>query len=56
MKRSLFLKWSILCLGILKRGENMPSIEVAAKMADALDVTLDYLVKDGEYEQLEPLP
>jgi transcriptional regulator with XRE-family HTH domain len=40
-------------IGKYERGENMPSIEVAAKMADALDVTLDYLVKDGEYEQLD---
>lgn len=31
----------------------MPSIEVAAKIAEALNVTLDYLVKDGEYEQLD---
>ncbi len=31
----------------------MPSIEVAAKIAEALSVTLDYLVKDGEYEQLD---
>lgn len=40
-------------IGKYERGENMPSIEVAAKMADALSVTLDYLVKDGEYEQLD---
>lgn len=31
----------------------MPSIEVASKIAKALNVTLDYLVKDGEYEQLD---
>ena len=40
-------------IGKYERGENMPSIEVAAKIADALNVTLDYLVKDGEYEQLD---
>jgi len=40
-------------IGKYERGENMPSIEVAAKIAEALSVTLDYLVKDGEYEQLD---
>ena len=36
-----------------ERGENTPSIDVAAKIADALGVTLDYLVKDAEYEQVD---
>ena len=40
-------------IGKYERGENMPSIEVATKIADALDVTLDYLVKDGEYEKID---
>lgn len=40
-------------IGKYERGENTPSIDVAAKIADALDVTLDYLVKDGEYEQVD---
>lgn len=40
-------------IGKYERGENMPSIEVASKIAEALNVTLDYLVKDGEYEQLD---
>ncbi len=40
-------------IGKYERGENMPSIDVAAKMADALGVTLDYLVKDGEYEHID---
>jgi len=40
-------------IGKYERGENVPSIEVAAKIADALGVTLDYLVKDGEYEQVD---
>ncbi|MCZ4222512.1 helix-turn-helix domain-containing protein [Pedobacter rhodius] len=40
-------------IGKYERGENVPSIEVAAKIADALGVTLDYLVKDGEYAQID---
>ncbi|WP_223271941.1 helix-turn-helix domain-containing protein [Algoriphagus ratkowskyi] len=35
------------------QGENIPSIDVAAKIADSLGVTLDYLVKDGEYERID---
>lgn len=31
----------------------MPSIEVATKMADALGVTLDYLVKETEYQSID---
>ncbi|HCD89730.1 MAG TPA: DNA-binding protein [Algoriphagus sp.] len=31
----------------------MPSIEVAAKIADALGVTPDYLVKGGEYDHID---
>ncbi len=40
-------------IGKYERGENTPSIEVASKLADALNVTLDYLVKDAEYEQID---
>lgn len=40
-------------IGKYERGENVPSIDVATKIADALGVTLDYLVKDGEYEQID---
>jgi len=40
-------------IGKYERGENVPSIEVAAKIAEALNVTLDYLVKDGEYENID---
>ena len=40
-------------VGKYERGENIPSIDVATKIADALNVTLDYLVKDGEYEKLD---
>lgn len=42
-------------IGKYERGENTPSIEVAARIADALGVTLDYLVKDGEYEHIDKL-
>ena len=40
-------------IGKYERNENTPSIDVAAKIADALGVTLDYLVKDGEYEYID---
>jgi transcriptional regulator with XRE-family HTH domain len=40
-------------IGKYERGENTPSIEVATKIADALGVTLDYLVKDGEYQEVD---
>ncbi len=40
-------------IGKYERGENVPSIDVAAKIAEALDVTLDYLVKDGEYQHVD---
>ena len=40
-------------IGKYERGETTPSIDVATKIADALGVTLDYLVKDGEYEQVD---
>ncbi len=31
----------------------MPFVEIAIKIADALGVTLDYLLKNGEYEQVD---
>ncbi|SIT26175.1 DNA-binding transcriptional regulator, XRE-family HTH domain [Chryseobacterium ureilyticum] len=40
-------------IGIYERNEVKPSIEVATKIIDALGVTLDYLVKDGQYEQID---
>lgn len=40
-------------IGKYERGENIPSIDVATKIADALGVTLDYLVKDGTYEHID---
>jgi transcriptional regulator with XRE-family HTH domain len=39
--------------GRYERNEVKPSIEVATKMADALSVTLDYLVKDAEYQNID---
>ncbi|WP_261511722.1 helix-turn-helix domain-containing protein [Chryseobacterium paludis] len=36
-----------------ERGDNVPSIDVATKIADPFGVTLDYLVKDGQYEQID---
>ncbi|MCP4481396.1 MAG: helix-turn-helix transcriptional regulator, partial [bacterium] len=33
-------------IGKYERGENIPSIGVAIKIADVLGVTLDYLVRD----------
>jgi transcriptional regulator with XRE-family HTH domain len=35
-------------IGRYERGEVMPSIEVAAKIADALDVSLDYLAGNSK--------
>jgi len=40
-------------IGKYERGENIPSIDVAVKIADALGITLDYLVKDEKYEQID---
>lgn len=33
-------------IGMYERGEMVPSVEVAKKLADAFDITLDYLVDD----------
>ena len=35
-------------IGRYERGEVMPSIEVAKKISDALEVSLDYLAGDGK--------
>ena len=35
-------------IGKYERGENLPSIEMVAKMAKELDVTVDYLIGEGE--------
>ena len=40
-------------IGKYERDEIKPSIDTAAKIADALAVTLDYLVKDGEYQNVD---
>lgn len=35
-------------IGKYERGENLPSIEMVVKMAKAFDVTVDFLIGDGE--------
>jgi transcriptional regulator with XRE-family HTH domain len=40
-------------IGKYERNEMKPSIETAKKLADALEVTLDYLVADGELRNLD---
>ncbi|MFW9928260.1 MAG: helix-turn-helix domain-containing protein [Candidatus Thorarchaeota archaeon] len=40
-------------IGKYERGENIPSIIVAAKIADAFGITLDYLVRDTKYESID---
>ena len=40
-------------IGKYERDEIKPSIETASKIADALGVTLDYLVKDGAYQNID---
>lgn len=40
-------------IGKYERNEIKPSIDTAAKIADALGVTLDYLVKDKEYQNID---
>jgi transcriptional regulator with XRE-family HTH domain len=40
-------------VGKYERDEMKPSIETAKKLADALEVTLDYLVGDGELKALD---
>jgi transcriptional regulator with XRE-family HTH domain len=40
-------------IGKYERDEIKPSIDTAAKVAEALGVTLDYLVKDGEYQNID---
>jgi transcriptional regulator with XRE-family HTH domain len=35
-------------IGKYERGENLPSIEMVAKMAKAFGVTVDYLIGEGE--------
>ena len=36
-------------IGKYERNENLPSIEMALKMAKAFGVTVDYLLGEGEY-------
>ena len=40
-------------IGKYERDEMKPSIDTAKKLANALDVTLDYLVGDGELRVLD---
>lgn len=40
-------------IGKYERDEIKPSIDTAAKIADALNVTIDYLVKDKEYQNID---
>lgn len=40
-------------IGKYERNEMKPSIETAKKLADALEVTLDYLVADGQLRSLD---
>jgi len=36
-----------------RQREIKPSIDTAAKIAEALSVTIDYLVKEGEYQNID---
>jgi len=40
-------------IGKYERGEASPSIEAAKKIADAFEVTLDYLVGEGKNAQID---
>jgi transcriptional regulator with XRE-family HTH domain len=40
-------------IGKYERDEIKPSIDTAAKIADALHVTIDYLVKNTEYQNID---
>ena len=40
-------------IGKCERGEAVPSIEVAKKMADALEVSMDYLVGERINSQFD---
>ncbi len=40
-------------IGRYERNEIKPSIDTAAKIADSLGVTIDYLVKEGEYQNID---
>ncbi|MFW5761713.1 MAG: helix-turn-helix domain-containing protein [Cyclobacteriaceae bacterium] len=40
-------------IGKYERGEMKPSIETAKKLADALEISLDYLVGEGDLKVLD---
>jgi transcriptional regulator with XRE-family HTH domain len=42
-------------VGKYERGDAIPSIEVAKRIADALEVTLDYLVGEGTNSKLNKM-
>ena len=40
-------------IGKYERNEIKPSIDTASKIAEALKVTIDYLVNDAEYQNID---
>ncbi len=40
-------------IGKYERGQNIPSIDVAAKIADAFSISLDYLVRPSKYQSID---
>ncbi|MCP3659052.1 MAG: helix-turn-helix transcriptional regulator [Bacteroidetes bacterium] len=46
-------KISRVMIGKYERNEAIPSLEAAKKIADAFEVTLDYLVEGGKYYHLD---
>lgn len=40
-------------IGKYERDEIKPSIDVAVKIAEAITITIDYLVKDAEYQNID---
>jgi transcriptional regulator with XRE-family HTH domain len=40
-------------IGKYERNEIKPYIDTAAKITEALNVTIDYLVKDAEYQNID---
>lgn len=40
-------------IGKYERGENSPSIEMATKLSEALDITVDYLIGKERFEKYD---
>ncbi len=40
-------------IGKYERGDHTPSIDVAAKIADAFGISLDYLVRPSKYQSID---